>query len=103
MSLSYPVDFITKVCSPLVNTFLAIVCSFSAYAFYLPRLCFIHNNVNKRLGKPDFDCNDLDGTYDCGCGDTPVASGKVVDRVQTGRDLDKDGLTGVELIKGGRR
>ncbi|GAA5969212.1 hypothetical protein JCM11641_007511 [Rhodosporidiobolus odoratus] len=33
-------------------------------------LCSIHNLVNERLGKPEFDCSaDLEGVYDCGCGD----------------------------------
>ncbi len=29
--------------------------------------CLVHNEVNKRLKKPEFDCTKLD--YDCGCGD----------------------------------
>jgi hypothetical protein len=28
----------------------------------------VHNQVNARLGKPEFDCLTLDATYDCGCG-----------------------------------
>ncbi|KAL1408305.1 hypothetical protein Q8F55_005111 [Vanrija albida] len=32
-------------------------------------LCSLHNKVNERLGKPEFDCLTLDATYDCGCGD----------------------------------
>ncbi|WVQ75047.1 hypothetical protein IAR50_004656 [Cryptococcus sp. DSM 104548] len=32
-------------------------------------LCHVHNQVNARLGKPEFDCLTLDATYDCGCGD----------------------------------
>ncbi|WVQ96176.1 hypothetical protein IAU59_003279 [Kwoniella sp. CBS 9459] len=32
-------------------------------------LCHVHNLVNERLGKPEFDCLTLDATYDCGCGD----------------------------------
>lgn len=31
-------------------------------------LCSIHNEVNKRLKKPEFPCDKLDETYDCGCG-----------------------------------
>ncbi|GAA5898616.1 hypothetical protein JCM6882_000880 [Rhodosporidiobolus microsporus] len=32
-------------------------------------LCHLHNQVNSRLGKPEFDCSaDLEGVYDCGCG-----------------------------------
>ncbi|OKL62156.1 hypothetical protein UA08_02384 [Talaromyces atroroseus] len=30
--------------------------------------CFIHNEVNRMLEKPEYDCNNLDD-YDCGCGD----------------------------------
>ncbi|GAA5859612.1 hypothetical protein JCM8547_006163 [Rhodosporidiobolus lusitaniae] len=31
-------------------------------------LCSLHNRVNDRLGKPEFDCSaDLEGVYDCGC------------------------------------
>lgn len=32
-------------------------------------LCSMHNLVNARLGKEEFDCNMLEGTYDCGCGE----------------------------------
>ncbi|ODN78528.1 hypothetical protein L202_04152 [Cryptococcus amylolentus CBS 6039] len=32
-------------------------------------LCHVHNQVNARLGKLEFDCLTLDATYDCGCGD----------------------------------
>ncbi|KZV99409.1 hypothetical protein EXIGLDRAFT_762703 [Exidia glandulosa HHB12029] len=31
-------------------------------------LCHVHNQVNERLGKPEFDCAYLGDTYDCGCG-----------------------------------
>jgi FAD-linked sulfhydryl oxidase len=31
--------------------------------------CFVHNEVNKRLEKPLFDCNNIGDFYDCGCGD----------------------------------
>ncbi|PJF17201.1 Sulfhydryl oxidase [Paramicrosporidium saccamoebae] len=30
-------------------------------------VCTIHNIVNKRLGKPEFSCEDVDAHYDCGC------------------------------------
>lgn len=40
--------------------------------------CMIHNKVNKRLGKPDFDCKDIGDAYDCGCAEdgkpTPTAA-----------------------------
>ncbi|KAL7793666.1 ERV/ALR sulfhydryl oxidase domain-containing protein [Trichoderma ceciliae] len=32
-------------------------------------LCFMHNQVNERLKKPIFDCNNIGDFYDCGCGD----------------------------------
>ncbi|KAH6615477.1 ERV/ALR sulfhydryl oxidase domain-containing protein [Chaetomium sp. MPI-SDFR-AT-0129] len=31
--------------------------------------CFVHNQVNKRLKKEEFDCNNIGDFYDCGCGD----------------------------------
>ncbi|KAI1175063.1 ERV/ALR sulfhydryl oxidase domain-containing protein [Nemania sp. FL0916] len=31
--------------------------------------CHVHNQVNKRLEKPMFDCNKIGDFYDCGCGD----------------------------------
>ncbi|EPQ31883.1 uncharacterized protein PFL1_00082 [Pseudozyma flocculosa PF-1] len=37
-------------------------------------LCTVHNKVNERLGKPEFPCDKLDESYDCGCGDDPKAS-----------------------------
>ncbi|CAK5265313.1 unnamed protein product [Mycena citricolor] len=35
-------------------------------------LCSLHNRVNERLHKEQFDCAHLDDTYDCGCGDEPI-------------------------------
>lgn len=29
--------------------------------------CFVHNEVNARLGKEMFDCNTIGDFYDCGC------------------------------------
>ncbi|KAK4186314.1 nucleophile aminohydrolase [Podospora australis] len=31
--------------------------------------CFVHNEVNKRLKKPEFNCNNIGDFYDCGCGE----------------------------------
>ncbi|KAJ0166659.1 FAD-linked sulfhydryl oxidase ERV2 [Colletotrichum tanaceti] len=31
--------------------------------------CFVHNEVNTRLKKDQFDCNKIGDFYDCGCGD----------------------------------
>lgn len=35
-------------------------------------LCVVHNEVNKSLGKPEFACDKLDESYDCGCRDDPT-------------------------------
>lgn len=64
------------------------------------RLCSLHNEINKRLRKPVFDCAALDGEYDCGCGDTPIAAAN--DPMDLEHDLSKDDITGAGMIKGGR-
>jgi FAD-linked sulfhydryl oxidase len=38
--------------------------------------CFVHNIVNKRLKKPEFDCEKGIEAYDCGCGDETEGTGK---------------------------
>ncbi|KAF8236068.1 hypothetical protein L208DRAFT_1391520 [Tricholoma matsutake] len=63
-------------------------------------LCSLHNEINKRLRKPVFDCAALDGEYDCGCGDTPIAASN--DPMDLEHDLSKDDITGAGMIKGGR-
>ncbi|EKM53649.1 uncharacterized protein PHACADRAFT_260119 [Phanerochaete carnosa HHB-10118-sp] len=67
-------------------------------------LCAVHNKVNERLGKPEFDCANLDATYDCGCGDEPVSTAKTPSNgpMDLEADLSKDRVTGVGMIKGGR-
>ncbi|KAH7911390.1 ERV/ALR sulfhydryl oxidase domain-containing protein [Hygrophoropsis aurantiaca] len=88
-------------------------------------LCSVHNEVNARLKKPTFDCAHLDATYDCGCGpdddkDSSASSLSSKDVSPDGSDSDpqsdeghrglmdlewdpaRDGVTGAELIKGGR-
>ena len=79
----------------------------AAHAAVCSRLCAVHNEVNHKIHKPEFDCADLDATYDCGCGDAPVGA---VPNVPAGdlagmdleRDLGEDRDTGVKMIKGGR-
>lgn len=76
---------------------------------YPRRLCVVHNQVNERLKKPEFDCAHLDATYDCGCGDdpvTPVAPDRGVhddpmDPVGLQHEPVKDDKTGAGLIRGG--
>ncbi|TFK50778.1 hypothetical protein OE88DRAFT_1659842 [Heliocybe sulcata] len=70
-------------------------------------LCHVHNQVNLRLNKPEFDCAHLDETYDCGCGDEPVSLPSTLsppDPMDLEEDVGrgKDRLTGAGLIKGGR-
>ncbi|OAX40233.1 hypothetical protein K503DRAFT_687979 [Rhizopogon vinicolor AM-OR11-026] len=73
-------------------------------------LCSVHNEVNERLGKPVFDCAHLDATYDCGCGDDPLTStmrspvpGSAEDPMDLEWDIARDDVTGVGMIKGGKR
>ncbi|KAG1723117.1 uncharacterized protein EDB91DRAFT_1173486 [Suillus paluster] len=74
-------------------------------------LCSVHNEVNERLGKPSFDCAHLDETYDCGCGEdkststaqSPVPSDSAEDPMDLEWDTARDDVTGVGLIKGGKR
>ncbi|KAJ5092028.1 hypothetical protein NUU61_006898 [Penicillium alfredii] len=39
-------------------------------------LCFIHNEVNAMLDKPEFDCANLGDFYDCGCADKEEGDSK---------------------------
>lgn len=55
-------------------------------------LCFLHNQVNERLHKPEFDCaGGLEGLYDCGCGDDEAGGSK---------KAVFDPITGEELVGG---
>ncbi|KAF2708554.1 FAD-linked sulfhydryl oxidase-like protein ERV2 [Pleomassaria siparia CBS 279.74] len=38
--------------------------------------CFVHNVVNKRLKKPEFNCENIGDAYDCGCAEDPRDVGK---------------------------
>lgn len=65
----------------------------------------MHNEVNARLGKPEFDCAHLDETYDCGCGDEPISSSPTTaqdDPMDLERDPSRDEITGAGLINGRR-
>ena len=79
---------------------LSIAISLYCIALNPLRLCSVHNEVNKRLNKPQFDCANLDGEYDCGCGDTPIT--KLDDPMDLEDDPSKDDDTGVGIIMGGR-
>lgn len=56
-------------------------------------LCHVHNLVNERLGKPEFDCLTLNETYDCGCGpegEGDAAEGKTVKTSDSEVRLEND-------------
>ncbi|KAL2163596.1 hypothetical protein VTH06DRAFT_5654 [Thermothelomyces fergusii] len=42
--------------------------------------CFVHNEVNKRLKKEEFDCSKIGDFYDCGCGEEGAKAGENSDR-----------------------
>ncbi|KAK8224742.1 FAD dependent sulfhydryl oxidase-like protein Erv2 [Phyllosticta capitalensis] len=73
--------------------------------------CHVHNQVNKRLQKPFFDCSNIGDFYDCGCAETEEeAAAKKKDKAKSvkkpdmpadrvekisgdnGRDLDIEGI-----------
>ncbi|PVG02465.1 hypothetical protein CPB86DRAFT_822905 [Serendipita vermifera] len=82
-------------------------------------LCYVHNLVNKRLEKEEFDCTKLDDTYDCGCGDDPSEKKKQSHEQEQAQEQEHehehehehervhdeeemyDDETGERLIKGG--
>lgn len=63
--------------------------------------------MNKRLGKPWFDCANLDAEYDCGCGDDPKEKQTLGNTANGSDPMDLEHVpsvdrnTGVEMIKGG--
>ncbi|GAB7355213.1 hypothetical protein MBLNU459_g5767t1 [Dothideomycetes sp. NU459] len=71
--------------------------------------CHVHNEVNKSLNKPIFDCSNIGDFYDCGCAEdeTPKPSEKPemsAERKEKltgtiGRDFDEDLLTGDTPLK----
>ncbi|KAF9523861.1 ERV/ALR sulfhydryl oxidase domain-containing protein [Crepidotus variabilis] len=68
-------------------------------------LCFIHNEVNQRLKKPEFDCAHLSEKYDCGCGDDKKSeklgsSPETVDSAGAA-SFSRDLLTGAGMVRGG--
>lgn len=38
--------------------------------------CFVHNQVNERLGKEIFDCSEISNKYACGCADDETTAGE---------------------------
>lgn len=60
--------------------------------------CFVHNEVNKRLKKPLFDCNNIGDFYDCGCGDEDAKKKKA--QAEKGADLKERSGVSVEKEEG---
>ncbi|KAK0725067.1 ERV/ALR sulfhydryl oxidase domain-containing protein [Lasiosphaeris hirsuta] len=58
--------------------------------------CFVHNEVNKRLKKKEFDCNNIGDFYDCGCGDEDKKGSKAEVK-ERGITLEKE----EGLVRGG--
>lgn len=67
------IDVLTKMfpCSECREHFKQLVSSFpprvSSQEEFSMWMCEAHNIVNRRLGKPIFDCSRLDDRWDCGC------------------------------------
>ncbi|EAW11880.1 flavin-linked sulfhydryl oxidase ERV2 [Aspergillus clavatus NRRL 1] len=67
--------------------------------------CFIHNEVNTMLGKPEFDCTKIGDFYDCGCADDAKATtekGEPASGSQSSpqkKDQGGDAVTPVEIHK----
>ncbi|KAK4175776.1 proteasome subunit beta type-1 [Triangularia setosa] len=57
--------------------------------------CFVHNEVNKRLKKEQFDCNNIGDFYDCGCGED--GKGKKKEDTKRRRDYEIAVGEGVSL------
>ncbi|OJJ36907.1 hypothetical protein ASPWEDRAFT_38564 [Aspergillus wentii DTO 134E9] len=68
--------------------------------------CFIHNEVNTMLEKPQFDCTKIGDFYDCGCGDdeeSDTGEGGLQSKSQAaqnkGENHDSDLIPPVEISK----
>ncbi|KAF9870615.1 proteasome A-type and B-type [Colletotrichum karsti] len=53
--------------------------------------CFVHNEVNTRLKKEQFDCNKIGDFYDCGCGDEDKKKAEAGEKPSL--ELERDGVT----------
>lgn len=62
-------------------------------------LCHVHNQVNARLGKPEFDCLTLDETYDCGCGDDANMSSSVSIASSPSAVTESSDTNGINVVK----
>ncbi|OCK80425.1 hypothetical protein K432DRAFT_297698 [Lepidopterella palustris CBS 459.81] len=75
--------------------------------------CYVHNIVNKRLHKPEFDCSKIGDAYDCGCADdeeNKAKSGNPPEKpekseeqkeklIEKGRKVDEDVMAGKKSLQ----
>ena len=54
-------------------------------------LCFAHNQVNLRLNKPEFDCNNIGDFYDCGCAEDEKKQKKEGDEKEETKEAAPEG------------
>lgn len=59
--------------------------------------CHVHNIVNKRLGKPIFDCMDISDKYACGCDDDEKEKDKNKTNKQGDSKTTSDNLRGLKI------
>jgi FAD-linked sulfhydryl oxidase len=53
--------------------------------------CHVHNQVNKRLGKEEFDCSNIGDFYDCGCAEDPKEKKEGGSKVETEKKREAQG------------
>jgi hypothetical protein len=61
--------------------------------------CFVHNEVNKRLKKPEFDCSKIGDFYDCGCADEDKKDEK--SKAGDKQEEELKGRESISLVKEG--
>jgi len=71
--------------------------------------CYVHNIVNKRLHKPEFDCEQIGDAYDCGCAEDDADKKSTTQKpemseaqkkklTEKGRHVDEDDISGKRLV-----
>ncbi|KAH6847121.1 ERV/ALR sulfhydryl oxidase domain-containing protein [Chaetomium sp. MPI-CAGE-AT-0009] len=61
--------------------------------------CFVHNEVNRRLKKEEFDCNKIGDFYDCGCGEEEGKKKEGEGSGEVGKGDELKGREGVTVEK----
>ena len=63
--------------------------------------CHVHNEVNKDLKKPLFDCSNIGDFYDCGCADDAAPTSTGLARPTSKAALKGEGAPELKLEKEG--